>query len=202
MNLLKGILYKNNFIYNFLDFLKNREKKNLRFEILNQFIKKNSSLIDICGGAGWLKDHIDPSIKYTVADASNNFGKICKKKRINFMKINWKNFNILKKKFDYSVMIISLYQFKNDLKKTIRNLKKISKKKVIIIEEVLPVSESAIFSNIKKTIRGYLCKTSFYHKNNDLFDLQEFKILMRKNNFKIINKFISNNLLIAIFKKN
>ena len=170
MNLFKGILYKNNFFYNFLDFLKNREKKNLRFKILNQFIKKNSSLIDICGGAGWLKDHIDPSIKYTVADASNNFGKICKKKRINFMKINWENFNILKKKFDYSVMIISLYQFKNDLKKTIRNLKKISKKKVIIIEEILPVNESTIFSNIKKTIRGYLCKTSFYHKNNDLFD--------------------------------
>ena len=118
------------------------------------------------------------------------------------MKIDWKNFNILKKKFDYSVMIISLYQFKNNLKTTIRNLKKISKKKVIIIEEVLPVNESTIFSNIKKTIRGYLCKTSFYHKNYDLFNLQEFKILMKKNNFKIINKFISNNLLIAIFKKN
>ena len=202
MNLFKGILYKNNFFYNFFDFLKNREKKNLRFKILNQFIKKNSSLIDICGGAGWLKNHIDPSIKYTVADASNNFGKICKKKRINFMKINLKNFNTLKKRFDYSVMIISLYQFKNDLKKTLRNLKKISKKKVIKIEEILPVNESTTFSKIKKNIRGYLCKTSFYNKNNDLFGLQEFKILMKKNNFKIINKLISKNLLIATFKKN
>ena len=35
MNLFKGILYKNNFFYNFFDFLKNREKKNLRFKILN-----------------------------------------------------------------------------------------------------------------------------------------------------------------------
>ena len=118
------------------------------------------------------------------------------------MKINFKNFNTLKKKFDYSVMIISLYQFKGDLKKTIKNLKKISKKRVVIIEEILPVGESVSFSNIKKNIRGYLCKTSFYHKNNDLFDLQEFKILMKKNNFKIINKFISYNILIAIFKKN
>ena len=202
MNLFKGILYKNIFFYDLLNVLKNREKKNLRFKILNKFIKKNSSLIDVCGGAGWLKNHIDQSINYTVADASTHFGKVCKEKKINFIKINWRNSNILKKKFDYSVMIISLYQFKNNLKKIIRNLKRISKKKVIIIEEILPYSETSILSNIKKNIRGYLCKTSFYDKNNDLFDSIEFKTLMKKNNFKIINKFISNKILIAIFKKN
>ena len=55
-------------------------KKNLRFEIVKKLIKKKTSLIDVCGGCGWLKDHLDQSIKYTVDDASEEFGKICKKK--------------------------------------------------------------------------------------------------------------------------
>jgi len=201
MNLLKGILYKNNFFYNLLDYLKNGSKRNLRFKILNDHIDKNSTLIDICGGAGWLKEHINENIKYTVADASSEFGKSCKKKDIDFIKINWKNFNVSKMKFDYSVMIISLYQFKNNLKKIIMNLKKISKKKVIIIEEVSPDNEMVTFKDLKKKIRGYLCETDFHKKNNDLFTFNEFKILMKKNNFKVNNKFIKNNLLIATFKK-
>ena len=57
------------------------------------------------------------------------------------------------------------------------------------------------FKDLKKKIRGYLCETDFHKKNNDLFTFNEFKILMKKNNFKVNNKFIKNNLLIATFKK-
>jgi len=201
MKLFQGILYKNDFIYNFLDYLKNKGNKNLRFKILNKYISKQKSLIDICGGSGWLKDHIDQSIEYTVADASGEFGKICKSKNIKFLKLNCTKFNIKKVKFDYSVMIISLYQFKKNVNEIITNLKKITKKKIIIIEEISPKDESNYFSNIKKIIRDYLCKTDFYIKNNDLYNLHEFSSLMKKNKFEIINKFINHNLIIAIYRK-
>ena len=201
MTIFKGLLYKNNFIYNFLDFLKNKGNKNLRFKILNNYIKKNSSLIDICGGGGWLKDHIDESIDYTSADASDQFGEICNKKNIKFIKLNLSKFNTIKMKFDYSVMIISLYQFKKNINNILKNLKKISKKNIIIIEEVSPLNESGNFSKIKKSIRGYLCKTSFYKKNNDLYTFNEFSKLMKRKKFRLIDKFVNNNLLIAIYEK-
>jgi len=200
MEIFKGLLYKNYFFYNFLDYLKNKEKRNLRFKILNNYIRKKTSLIDVCGGTAQLKIHIDKSIKYTVADASDQFESTCKNKNINFIKLNCTNFNICKIKFDYSVMIISLYQFKSDIKKILKNLRKISKKKVIIIEEISPKNETNIFTNIKKAIRGYLCKTSFYKKNYDLFDSREFSKLMKKNKFKLIDKFVNYNLLIGIYE--
>ena len=200
MEIFKGLLYKNNFFYNCLDYLKNKEKRNLRFKILNNYIRKKTSLIDVCGGTGQLKIHIDKSIKYTVADASDQFASTCKNKNINFIKLNCTNFNIRKIKFDYSVMIISLYQFKSDIKKILKNLRKISKKKVIIIEEISPKNETNIFTNIKKAIRGYLCKTSFYKKNYDLFNFREFSKLMKKNKFKLIDKFVNYNLLIGIYE--
>ena len=34
IQLFKGVLYKNNYVYNLMDFLKNGKKKNLRFEIV------------------------------------------------------------------------------------------------------------------------------------------------------------------------
>ena len=200
IQLFKGALYKNNYFYNLMDFLKNGKKKNLRFEIVKELIKKKTSLIDVCGGCGWLKDHLDQSIKYTVADASEEFGKICKKKNINFIKLNCKNFNIIKSKFDFVVMIISLYQFKNNLRKIIKNLKKISKKKIIIIEEIIPPNEAVSLKNIKKKIRDYLCSSNFYEKNNGLFSLLEFKVLMEKNKFKLNKKFINNNILVGVFE--
>ena len=86
MEIFKGLLYKNNFFYNFLDYLKNKEKRNLRFKILNNYIRKKTSLIDVCGGTGQLKIHIDKSIKYTVADASDQFESICKNKNNNINK--------------------------------------------------------------------------------------------------------------------
>ena len=123
-----------------------------------------------------------------------------KKKNINFIKLNCKNFNIIKSKFDFAVMIVSLYQFKNNLRKVIRNLKKISKKKIIIIEEILPPNEAVSLKNIKKKIRDYLCSSNFYEKNNGLFSLLEFKILMEKNKFKLNKKFINNNILVGVFE--
>ena len=197
MELFKGILYRKNYIYTFFNFLKNNIKRDLRFKIVNNLIKKNSTLIDVCGGAGWLKKHIDQTIKYTVSDASTEFGKICEINEINFIKLDCKNLNIIKGKFDYSVMIISLYQFRNNLKKILKSLKKISKKKIIIIEEVLPNNESYAFTYLKKKIRDYLSNTNYCYKNNHLFTSHEFKALMKKNNFRLINKFATKNLLVA-----
>ena len=200
MIFLKGILYKNNFFYNLLDVIKNRQKRNIRFKILNKYIENNSSLIDICGGGGWLKNHLFKNISYTVADASVEFGKTCKKKKINFLKLNCENFKIRNKKYDYSVMIISLYQFKNNFTKIFISLKKITKKKIIFVEEISPIDEISKLGNIKKKIRGYLCKTDFYKKNNDLYSYTEFKNLMNKHKFKLVSKYKENNLLIGIYK--
>ena len=97
-------------------------------------------------------------------------------------------------------MIISLYQFKNNLRKIIKNLKKISKKKIIIIEEIIPPNEAVSLKNIKKKIRDYLCSSNFYEKNNGLFSLLEFKILMKKNKFKLNKKFINNNIIVGVFE--
>ena len=155
---------ENNYLYKLQDYLKRKEKKNLRFRIIKELIKKGTSLIDVCGGCGWLRDHLDESIKYTVADASEEFGQYCKKKNINFIKLNCKNISIINKKFDYVVMIISLYQFKKNLKKIIKNLKKISKKKVIIVEEILPYEMTSTFAYTRKKIVDYLCSTNFYKK--------------------------------------
>ena len=94
-------------------------------------------------------------------------------------------------------MIISLYQFRNNLKKILKSLKKISKKKIIIIEEVLPNNESYAFTYLKKKIRDYLSNTNYCYKNNHLFTSHEFKALMKKNNFRLINKFATKNLLVA-----
>ena len=63
--------------------------------------------------------------------------------------------NIIKYKFDYTVMIISLYQFRKNLKKVIKDLKKISKKKVIIVEEILPIKKINRFGFIRKKISDY-----------------------------------------------
>tara|TARA_Y100000310_G_C20662869_1_gene805755 strand:+ start:684 stop:1298 length:615 start_codon:yes stop_codon:yes gene_type:complete len=199
MELFKGILYRKNYIYIFFNILKNNIKKNLRFKIVNNLIEKNSTLIDVCGGSGWLKKYIDKKVEYTVSDASVEFGQICKKNKINFIKLNCKNLDNIKNKFDYSVMIISLYQFRDNIKKILKALKKISKKKIIIIEEVSPDNETYTFTHFKKKIRDYLSYTNYCNKNNHLFTSYEFKVLMKKNNFKLINKFATDNLLVAIF---
>jgi len=129
MELFKGILYRKNYIYIFFNILKNNIKKNLRFKIINNLIEKDSTLIDVCGGSGWLKRHIDKSIEYTVGDASEEFCKICEKNGINFIKLDCNNLSIIKDKFDYSVMIISLYQFRDNSEEILKTLKQISKKK-------------------------------------------------------------------------
>ena len=41
----KGILYENNYFYNLINFLKNKGQRNLRFKILNRFVKKNNDFI-------------------------------------------------------------------------------------------------------------------------------------------------------------
>ena len=87
IQLFKGAIYRNNYFYKLQDYLKRRKEKNLRFEIIRKLIKKKTSLIDVCGGCGWLKDHLDSSIEYTVADASEEFGKFCKKKKYKLYKI-------------------------------------------------------------------------------------------------------------------
>ena len=202
IKLFKGVLYKNIYFYNLQNFLKRVKKKNLRFKIVKRLINKKTSLIDVCGGCGWLKEHLDPSIKYTVADASKEFGEVCKKKDINFTRLNCKKFSIVRGKFDYVVMIISLYQFKKNVKKIIQNLKSISKKKVIIVEEFLPHKKTNGLANIKKKIINYFCNTNFYNENHDLFSLEELKVLMRKNKFKLIKKFIDDNILVGVFKTN
>ena len=71
------------------------------------------------------------------------------------------------------------------------------KKKVIIIEEILPNNESYAFTYLKKKIRDYLSNTNYCYKNNHLFTSHEFKALMKKNNFRLINKFATKNLLVA-----
>ena len=162
-------------------------------------IKKNSTLIDICGGCGWLKPHLDDSIKYTVADASNEFKKTCIEDGTNFVHLNCKNFNTIKNKYDYSVIIISLYQFKKNVQDVIKKLKKISKKKVIAVEEIKFKKKINTFFYIKKKVIDYLCYTDFYRENNDLFTFSEFKILMKKNKFILNKKYINNNVLIGVF---
>ena len=194
----KGIIYRNIYFFNFFDFLKRGKKKDLRFKILKNLIKKKNSLIDVCGGCGWLKDYLHPSINYTVADASDEFSEECKERNINFIKINSKKLNVIKYKYDYTVMIISLYQFKKNIKKIIKNLKKISRKKVIIIEEIMPVNKFSNLDNIKKRIIDYLCNTDF-SKNYTLFNFSEFESIMKKNKFKINRKFIKDNMVIGIF---
>ena len=84
------------YFYNLQNFLKRGKKKNLRFKIVKKLTNKKTSLIDVCGGCGWLKEHLDPSIKYTVADASKEFGEVCKKKDINFTRLNCKKINFVR----------------------------------------------------------------------------------------------------------
>ena len=96
-------------------------------------------------------------------------------------------------------MIISLYQFRDNSEEILKTLKQISKKKIIIIEEVLQDNEVNTFTHLKKKIRDYLSYTDFCNKNNHLYTSYEFKILMEKNNFKLINKFATDNLLVATF---
>ena len=93
-HLLKGVLYKNNNLYQLQDLLKRGNKKNLRFKAVQKLIKKNSTLIDICDGCGWLKPHLDDSIKYTVSDASNEF-KILMKKNKFILNKKYINNNVL-----------------------------------------------------------------------------------------------------------
>ena len=81
-------------------------------------------------------------------------------------------------------------------------LKSISKKKVIIVEEFLPHKKTNGLANIKKKIINYFCNTNFYNENHDLFSLEELKVLMRKNKFKLIKKFIDDNILVGVFKTN
>ena len=122
---------------------------------------------------------------------------------LEYIKQSHANFNKNRKvlrKFDFVVMIISFYQFRSNYKKVIKILKKISKKKIIIIEEVSPKNESNYFKNFKKNLRGYLCNVDFYKKNNDLFNFDEFANIMKKSGFKIENKFTKYNLAVGIFK--
>ena len=46
-HLLKGVLYKNNNLYQLQDLLKKGNKKNLRFKAVQKLIKKNSTLIEV-----------------------------------------------------------------------------------------------------------------------------------------------------------
>ena len=115
-------------------------KKKIRQQI-HRLIYKNSKIIDIGCGKGkllnYLSEKINSGLGIDINKRKVNFANKNKKSNLEFQVMNSNKLN-LNKKFDYSIIMFSLHSmnYKTQIK-TLNNMKKISKKQ-IIIDYVLP----------------------------------------------------------------
>jgi cyclopropane fatty-acyl-phospholipid synthase-like methyltransferase len=178
---LKGIHYKNDFVYKIITGLKLLGNYKLRYKIAAQYIKSGETVLDVCSGSGDLREFLPQNCEYIGLDASKEFVKKLNKKGIQSINVDLhKEPHSLKTKVDVTVMIISLYQFRDTtLHSLLPKLKEMTKK-VVIVEEVL--EKKRVSNSIVQRIIDYLCATDFYIPLN-LFDITEFTKIMEDHSF-------------------
>jgi ubiquinone/menaquinone biosynthesis C-methylase UbiE len=209
MTFLKGAHYNNLLIYNLITKLKYGGSEKLRFEIAKNLIMGGESVLDICAGTGELSNFLPESCQYTAVEMSPKFTAHLKKNNIKTFNINLHNdeFN-LDDEVDTIIMIYSLYQFKEtSALKLLDKFKRLARKKVIIIEEILEKKNEAISNEnsslyiaqrIGMVLRDYLCSLDYY-KPMSLYEEDAFTKLMSDSGYKITS--FSNICTVAVYDK-
>lgn len=184
MNLsLKGIHYRNSFVYSGLTFLKLWQDYNLRFEIATKYIEQNSSVLDVCGGDGRLKAFFPTGCQYTCLEASDSFLHQLSQREEGCVQQNLNSgLELKEQRYDVIVMIISLCHFRGHIAKKLLEDFKLHAKRVVIVEDV--IQDAKDDATLKRRIMNYLCCTN-YAKNLKLFTSQEFIDLMDQHGYSV-----------------
>ena len=179
---IKGIRYRNAFVYNFLMLLKYRNNQNLRYKIVAEYIKPGDSVIDFCSGDGGLKKLLPYGCSYAGIEASPEFAAVLSKKNIKCHMVNLHNgLSISNLESDICVMLISLCQFRSTSVDSLLDSLKTVARRVVILEKVAKkkVSEESFIYRMNH----YLCATDYYIMVQE-FTTEEFKKIMERHGYK------------------
>lgn len=180
----KGIHYRSPLVYNLLDYIKRGVRRDLRYRIVLSYLKGASSVLDLCGGTGQLKEFLPKDCQYSICDASPDF--IAHSHRECAARFQWNLHNGLPGfsfKVDAVVMIISLCQFRETSIDVLLEAVKDIGSTVVIVEEVFFPSERQIA--LIRWARNYLCATDFFVPT-ELFTSEEFESVMKRHQYDFI----------------
>ncbi len=178
---LKGIHYRNAFIYSLLTFLKLGRDFSLRYKIASEYIKPGDFVLDVCAGVGRLADFLPQDCKYLAIEASPEFAAILSRRGLDCKKVDLHTGTMpAGLRTDVAVLIISLCHFRQtSLDILLESFKKISRK-VVIVEDVL-LKKRGKNSLLQKAM-NYFCSTAYFLPM-ELFTITEFEQAMRKHSY-------------------
>lgn len=178
---IKGVHYRNWFVYKLITYAKLGFKYNLRFKIASEYIKEGESVLDVCSAFGELGKFLPKGCSYCCLDMSSEFLSFLSSKEVKFISTNLHNgLNLENLKADVLVMIISLYQFRNTSAHVLLEKFKEVAGKVVIVEDVLERKRRKN-SFVQKLI-NYLSSREYYFPT-ELFTVDEFEQLMRQHQY-------------------
>jgi len=183
MKYLKGIHYRSVFLYNALATLKLRRERCRRYQIAAGYIKPGESVVDVCSGAGQLKDFIPENCIYMAMDASPEFLSVPKKKGVNTvlwdLHTGWPS---SVSGIDVITMVIALSQFRNTTAAMLLESFKRAAKRVVIVEDVLRRARGK--GSLTQQVMNYLCGTDYYVPVDSWYTRPEFESLMREHGYR------------------
>ncbi len=180
---LRGIHYRNCFIYELFTFLKLGIRCHLRYNIAAQYIVSGESVLDVCAGTGRFCGYLPRGCNYFTIEASDGFIPMLSKRSKKNIKINLHEGIEIGRFFrvDVVVMLISLCQFRDtSMNQLLEGFKRIAQKKVVIIEDVLASKDE--HRSLKRKIMNYLCAEDYFLPLR-LFSFEEFRAVMLRHNY-------------------
>jgi hypothetical protein len=181
MHFLKGIHYRNRWLYNIQNRLKLGGDHDLRFRIAAKYLKPGDAVLDLCAGFGPFKDYLPPGCAYRCIEASPAFADILKQKNIPVLVQDiHQGLKPEDCRADAVVMIISLCHFRDTAAGELLETLKKSARRVIIVEDVLlkPRGRNSFINRMM----NYMCQTDYYIPI-DLFTAAEFQALMSRHGY-------------------
>lgn len=208
--MFKGILYSNVFFYNFITKIKLGKNENLRFLLAANYIDRNQSILDYCAGIGRMKDFLPENCYYSTLEMSDRFSAYLESKGIPNYKMNpLEKMPVPEKSFDIVIMIISLSHFRhNRIDDLLVQMKKIARKKVIIVEEVIykyrDIHKTTAFSlrtqiinRIGRLFINFLTSKP-YTTPAQQFSPEELEAILEHHSLKIFRE--KNNYIVGIWE--
>ncbi len=182
MHLLKGIQYKNRYIYALLTHCKFPFHYSYRFKLAAQAIEGATDVCDLCAGSGRLRHYLSPGVTYRAIESELALIRYFEHHHICSTHLNL--FDVRSEQLpttDTMVMIMSLYQFRDCVERLIP-LFKMHARKIVIIESVL--TKRSRMSTFLKRLRTFVCDRP-YTRPTDVFLAAEFEELMERHGFVV-----------------
>lgn len=179
---VRGIYYRNSYVYYLLTRLSHIGIYKLRYNIVLQYINSGDTVLDVCGAGGEIMKYLPSNCDYACIEFGDGFIGNLKRKGIRCKKIDLHKDKIsVAVKSNIAVMIVSLYQFRDSSAEDILESLKMAADKVVIVEDIL--GNMWRDGSLIQKIINYLHETD-YHRQSRMFSLEEFRNMMQKHGYE------------------